>query len=112
MKDTPDNKDIVKICGMNVAPVAWFLKSTHSNNFQELFEKVTVYKELQCVAAANKLNKTSINAGTNYILRENMKEPNDNKSRDGHKETNKPHQQWHDLDNYTLTLITLKDGLM
>ena len=104
MKETPDNKEIVKICGMNAGPAAWFLSSSPSNTFEELFDKVTTYEELQRVAVGNKVNKASVNVVTDYIPREGKKKFNDDKSRDGCKENNKPHQQWHDLDNYTFDL--------
>lgn len=105
MKDSLDNKEIIKICGMNNGPVAWLLSSSPNNTFKELFKKVIVYEELQCVAVVNIVNKTSVNAKRDYIPQENMKKCN-NKFCDGRKP-----QQWQDQD-IVFILIILKDGLM
>lgn len=89
MKDKPNNNEIVKICYMNDGPMTWFLNSSPSNTFEELFGKVYAYEELQHVAVANKISKASVNIVTYYIPQEDKKKPNDNKPRDGHKENNK-----------------------
>lgn len=46
---------------------AWLLSSALSNTFEELFEKVVVYEELQRVAGATKVSKASINVMIGYI---------------------------------------------
>lgn len=67
MKDSPDNKEIAKICGMNACQTAWFLSSSPNNSFEEMFEKNTIYEELQRTIAANKVAKASNNVVINYI---------------------------------------------
>lgn len=74
---------------MNVGREAWFLSSSPSNTFEELFKKVTIYEELQCVAVTSKVNKTSVNIVIDYISQEDKKKPNDSKFQDDHEENNK-----------------------
>ena len=66
MKDTPDLKEIVKICAMNASPVAWYLTSTGCTTFEELFDKILTYEELGRMAADTKAAKASSNDVSNY----------------------------------------------
>ena len=74
MKETPEIKEIVKVCAMNAGPAAWFLSGAQCNTFKQLFERMLVYEELGRVFASLKNAKASSNAVTD-LGRQNQEVP-------------------------------------
>lgn len=46
MRDTPDLKEIVRICAINAGSAAWFLTSAACDTFEALFDRILIYEEL------------------------------------------------------------------
>ena len=65
MRDTPELKEVLKICAMNAGPTAYFLTRASCKTFDELFDKVLSYEELERNKASYRTSKASINAVAN-----------------------------------------------
>ena len=67
MKDTPELKEIVKICSMNAGPAAWYLTSSACTTFDELFYRFLTYEELGRIST----NAKAARASTNFVSQYN-----------------------------------------
>ena len=56
---------MIKICAMNAGPAAYFLTGASCKMFDELFDKVLSYEELERNKTSFKTSKASINAVSN-----------------------------------------------
>ena len=65
MRDTPELQEVIKICAMNAGPAAYFLTGASCKTFDELFDKVLSYEELERNKTSFKTTKASINVVSN-----------------------------------------------
>lgn len=68
MKNTLDNKEIVKIYGMKGGQEAWFLSSSPSNNFEKRFEKLLFMRNCNELQLLTKLSKHPLMLSKLYSL--------------------------------------------
>ena len=66
MKETPDLNEVLTICSMNAESTAYFLSSTPCSTFDDLFNRVLIYEELERNKATNRASKASFNAVYDY----------------------------------------------
>ena len=102
MKETPDIKELVKICAMNAGSAAWFLSGAQCNTFEQLFERMLIFEELGRVSASLKNAKASTNAVTELgeSSREKQLEGPRNNNED-RKVVPQQRREWRNMEDYT-----------
>ena len=61
MCDTPEMKEVIKICSMNASPTTYFLTGASCSTFDELFDRVLSFEELERNKIAYKASRASTN---------------------------------------------------
>ena len=61
MKKTPDLNEVLTICSMNAGPAAYFLSSAPCLTFDDLFNRVLIYEELERNKVSYKASKAHAN---------------------------------------------------
>ena len=106
MKETPDLNEVLTICSMNAGQAAYFLSSAPCSTFDDLFNMVLIYEELERNKASFKASRAHANAVyDNYKGKDNQGHRNGSppKEHNGarHDAPKRELKPWRDLKDYT-----------
>ena len=65
MRDTPELQEVIKICAMNADLTTYFLTGAFCKTFDELFDKVLSYEELERKKTSFRTSKANVNVTSN-----------------------------------------------
>ena len=105
LKETPDIKELVKICAMNAGPAAWFLSGAQCNTFEQLFERVLILEELERTSASTKEKGASSNAVTDFSHTDHEQQAKNESGnlRDAPREP-RQRREWRNIEDYTFNI--------
>ena len=112
MRDTPEMKEVIKICSMNAGPAAYFLTGASCSTFDELFDRVISFDELERNKASYKASGASTNTmydkGRDYQNRRSRspsKELNAARNDGGRNSPSRRETKtWRDIRDYTFDI--------